>query len=188
MTEAPGWTYLVPSLFGSRWDVRGGPLYSAPLDWPTVGIYCPHEPHPWLIGSFCVSPDVLEHRGEIYWRFRREYVTGDGYLISLGRQSGDTGTTQLVGDEVYDRQAVADELARALADHGILSSQAKGASAKIDRANSDLRVDVRLTCGVCTLRRKVRSETVQPIVNLLWRIGMREIDLATFLRRVDNRP
>lgn len=181
------WSYLVPTYFGSAWETPGTSRTVADLDWPTVGIYCPHDPTPWLLGSFTLSPAVLEQRGEPYWGWGRKFATGDGYVIRLGQQSGEDGTRSLVGDGVLDRDALGRNLSAALAAHGPLSPEAHEASEAMERANADMRLGINMRCGSCTLRRRFRSDTVQPILTKFWQLGIREVPLENFAQRVDRR-
>ncbi|MFJ1510913.1 hypothetical protein [Cellulosimicrobium funkei] len=181
------WDYVVPALHGSPWEQYASPLVSTDLDWPTVGVYCPHAPQPWLLGSFHVSDAVLEERDEIHWGWRRDYATGDGYLIPLGRQSGVTPTQSILDDAPFDKKATTARAMRALEQHGIESEQFKRASAEMARGDSELRARIPLRCGHCSLARTFRSESVQTVMSVFWRAGVREISLETLARRVDRR-
>lgn len=154
------WPYLVPQHAGSPWSDLPTTGPAAALDWPTVGVYCPHEPTPWLLGSFRLSAEVLEHRGEAHWSWSRDYLTGDGLLIQLGRRSGDTGLHFLVGDEPTDRQ--------------------------VSRFVTDLRSRVTLRCSICGTSQAFRLERLQGVLATLYAAGIREITLDALARRVPN--
>jgi len=180
------WKYLVPKLAGSQWDTRG-PVYSTDLDWPTVGIYCPHDPAPWLLGSFSISPEVLEQRDEAYWGWRRDFVTGDGHVIQLGRNSTRSATQSLVGNEVHDADALNAAFARALELHGPLAPETAEAMSKLEAADQGLRQRIPLECGYCRLSRVFRSDRVQRVLTTFWQAGIREVPLTSFAARIDRR-
>lgn len=180
------WKYLVPRLHGSPWDARG-PLYSTDLEQARVGIYCPHEPSPWLLGSFTLSPEVLVQRGETYWGWERDFVTGDGYVIKLGRNSKRAATQSLVGDALHDADALKIAFRRALEEHGPLAPQTIEAMSKIEGADQELRLRIPLECGFCHLSRVFRSDRVQGVVSAFWQAGIREVPLGTFAAAIDRR-
>lgn len=188
---ADEWDYLVPRLHGSAWDKGESSRFVADLDWPTIGVYCPHEPQPWLLGSFRVSAAVLEERGVASWSWTPDYVTGDGYTIRLRRQSESGHTQQLVGNEPYDRKVLEAELAGTVDKFGV-GPEAMAISERMDSAAANLRGRPILECGECGDRRVYQSESVQAAVALLWEHGRREIALDEFhkfkdtLRRVGH--
>lgn len=180
------WNFLIPRLAGSPWD-KPGALYSTDLGWPTVGIYCPHDPAPWLLGSFAVSPEVLEQRQEVYWGWRRDFVTGDGHLIRLGRNSTRGATQSLVGNDLHDAEALQRAFTRALEEHGPLAPETTEVMAKLEASDRDLRQRIPLECGTCRLSRVFRSDTIQKVLTTFWQAGIREVPLATFATRIDRR-
>lgn len=188
----PAWNYLIPKYYGSPWQNKYNRTnYSADLDHPTVGIYCCRdEPMPWLCGSFSVSSAVWEKKQEVFWGWRRDYLTGDGHMITLGRgqmAAGGSPEQSIVDDRPWVREDAHDRLTAAIRDHGILSSQATAVHDELRHADATLRLRIPVRCGICGLARTFRSDTVQDIVTRLWQVGIREIDLLTFARRVDRR-
>lgn len=181
-----GWKYLVPKLAGSTWDARG-PLYWTDVDEPRVGIYCAHEPSPWLLGSFTISSEVVEQRGETYWGWQRDFVTGDGYVIKLGRKSARAATQSLVGDEVHDADALNAAFRRSLDQRGPLAPETVEAMSKIEAAKQGLRLRIPLECGLCRFSRVFRSDRCQIVVSAFWRAGVREVQLKTFAAAIDRR-
>lgn len=181
------WDYLVPVLHGSAWEKYANPLTSADPDWPTVGIYCPHDPEPWLLGSFTLSAAVVEDRGERYWAWQRDYVTGDGYLIHLGRQSGAPPHQGIVDDQPFDKKSAGRRAMEAFEQHGIDSPEFQKAADLLARGDEGLRLRIPIQCGVCALERTFRADSVQQVLGVFWTAGIREISLEMFARRVDRR-
>lgn len=183
MAVVSDWTYVVPSYSTSPWwEKRTRPLTRTDLHWPRIGVYCPHAPAPWLLGSFVVSAIVLKQRGELDWTWQRDFATGDGHLIRLGERSGRTGPQLLVDDRPHDPDAQRDELmhARAVgADVGPILDRMR-------HADEHLRSRVELQCGTCGLARAFRSDTVQQIATRLHLAGVREVTLGALARRVDQ--
>lgn len=181
------WDYLVPKYYGSPWEDRSGnSAYVTDLEWPRIGIYCPHDPLPWLFGSFSLSAEVLRQTDEPYWGWDREFATGDAHLIKMGRQSGDNAFQSLVGNDVHDDDQANDALNRAIEEHGFGSAQAAEALEKANTARENLRSRVVMRCGICSLSRAFRMEKVQKIVTVYWQIGRLEVPLEEFARRVDR--
>jgi hypothetical protein len=170
------WDYLIPRYETSPWAVPERSAYFTDLDWPTVGVYCPHEPVPWLLGSFQVSAEVLQAEGTAYWGWVPDYVTGDGRVIRLKRQSESSHTQWLVGDETYDRKTLQDALTGALEKSGP-GPEALAISEQMDHAAANLRGRAILECGECGNRKVYRTEGVQSAAALLWEHGRREIAL-----------
>lgn len=154
-----------------KWNYLFGTASEAPPEvrWSTsgvdvdqlrffIGIYCGQESHirePWLIGSFCVSREVLEERGEIWWGLRKDFPTGDGSLLRVGGQQSQliAGSERVPTDN--------DGLP-------ILSTE----------AHRQGRGRERLQCRRCGLTVTLRSETVQKIAARLFQAGMREVTLS----------
>lgn len=171
-TPPTSWDYLVPRFDASPWS--GMSVRVADPAWPTVAVYCPHDPVPWLLGSFTCDADSK------YWGWSRDYPTGDGHIISLGRRSGSHGRQYLdQSDQPIDRTAERQALRDATGSQDAEQNYRRWAGA-------DARVRLRLTCGVCALDSVFRSERVQPLVSILWANGIREVTLTAFARRVSN--
>ena len=105
------WKYQIPTARRTRWANTKGPKYANDTEWPRVGIYCnapSHDPI-WLVGSFCLDPELLEQRDIVYWAWEAKYPTGDGQLIQLkwqGRERGVGMPQYLVGDRLHHNPAV----------------------------------------------------------------------------------
>ncbi|MCD4525229.1 hypothetical protein [Nocardioides sp. cx-173] len=182
-----GFQFVVPKLLGSPWDHEHLPRRSTDPDWPRVGIYCAHEPWPWLVGSFAVSDEVQDQRGTEYWGWDLNYLTGDGFLIPLTPQAKEKNSHFLVGDQVRDREAERRDLQAAAA--AVAAGDFEAARRVNDRIamdRSQTRERIPMLCGHCDYRRVFRSETVQKVASTFWRIGHREVDLRTFAARVDR--
>lgn len=175
---------VVPKFFGSPWDTEASrPLTSAGST-PRVGVYCPHRRRPWLLGCFTASAEAEQQMGYRVWGWDLDFVTGDDFLIHLQRQSDRPGAQYLVDDEIYDSSAEM-ALMRSAMDAGDWST-ATSISQAVDRSQSLLRMRVPIRCGEpgCKLARVYRSNTVQPVVTMLWDAGISEISLAHFMESV----
>lgn len=180
------WKFLIPKYHDSSFSKNQRSSYSADLDWPSVGIYCGQHDEPWLFGSFAIDGEIFEDLGEVYWAWSRNWVTGDGYQIHLGRQAGTGGPQRIVDNMPYDKRAMADALGSAVEIHGPDSPEAAAISKQMDHANSEVRSRVPLKCGTCGEHRVFRRERAEPIVKTLWAVGIREVELQLFARRVDR--
>lgn len=162
------WNYLVPDLADSPWwDYQ---MHRVNLNEPHINIFCDrgHRNDPWLIGCFRVSSAVVQQRNEILWTWEREYVTGDGNMIQLGRHTEAEGTQRLIGDSPATSEAITE-------------SQLAGESEQVRLRVGDMR------CNECGYNRRFRSESVQDILSMFWNIGYREVRLEMLAQRVDNR-
>lgn len=181
--------YIVPTYFGSPWDKGARGVYSAEVEWPRVGIYCRQGHDLWLVGSFTVSHEVLKQRDEIYWGWDSAYMTGDGYLIRLGQQSGAGQSQEIVGDELRDREQEARDQSRALE---LLATgdleQALPLMERQTNADAEVRLRIPLTCRECGYQRVFRSDKIQGVVSKFWEFGIREVGLREFATRVDPQP
>lgn len=175
------WTYLVPEYHGSPWYEKQGSQIVTDREEPRVGIYCPHDPAPWLIGSFTVSGMVLEERGEVLWSFENKWMSGDGYLFNLAAEP----VAYLVDKTPYRRNEVAERLRDAVERHGFGSGEAAAIAAEQEQAQAKLRARPKLRCRICQDGRDFRSENVQAALGLLWATGRREVTLQTFIRWVE---
>lgn len=185
---AADWDFVVPRFFDSPWYRAGHQrsVFSTNLDLPNVGVFCPHDPHPWLLGSFEVSEEVYRQTGKVHWAWVPEFVTGDGYVIHLRRQSARRHMQYLVDDRPHDSQALAAELTEALKEHGPLSAEAQALSEQMGRASQSIRGRIVMECELCDLRRVFRSENVQAPVAMLWQLGRRELTLEAFSKVFDT--
>lgn len=179
------WKYLVPRYVGSAWaQPHELSTTSVDLDWPRVGIYCPHEPVPWLLGSFSVSAALHEWGGAQRWTWARDFVTGSGHVIRLGRKSDAEPFQSIVDDAPHDPEALYERLTQL----DPMSEDAADILAGIERADASMRSRVAMKCGTCRLSRTFRMERVEPLLSTFWHAGIREIDLESFARRVDRMP
>lgn len=176
------WNYLVPRLRGSAWDKGERSVISAGVE-PRVALHCPHEPLPWLLGSFVAEEDSLEGSVELRWTWTRDYPTGDDLLIRLQRGDGKlSGTQFLAGNEIYDRKVMLEAMTSA-------GSQpaADEARRQYEAAQSVVRAKVSLRCGICSVSRSFRMENVQRVAQGFWDLGILEVPFDMFARRVDRR-
>lgn len=174
------WRYVVPKFFESPWHRPGGSVTRADLKRPNVGLFCPHEPLPWLLGSFSPSHAVLEERGTEFWAWRRDYVTGDGYLIPLGRGAEDSGNQELVDDAPADRDKLREDLLRSVGEAGPTSAEAIAVLRQMEEVDASLRLRIAAKCGICGASWRWRSGSVQQVAQAFWSRGIREVDAATF--------
>ena len=176
---------VVPSLHASPWAKPGAPMIAALEGWPRVGIYCPHEPAPWLIGSFVLDEEASERAGAPYWSWTLDYPTGDGHLIRLGR-NGERGRAQyIVDDAERDRGAEKAEVRRATLSGD--ASELEAVTRAIDHRESNTRARIPMMCGTCGLSRTFRAEHLHRIASTFWAVEYREVPLTVFARRVDRR-
>lgn len=171
---------IVPALRESPWFKPGdADFVSGPA--PRIGLYCPHDPLPWLLGSFVLDEEISGKVKSPYWSWTTQYPTGDGLLIRLGGQ----GQQYLVDDKIRDRDEERAQLRAALAS-GDPERQATVVK-DIDRREATTRSNLLLKCGTCPLRRKFRTEKLHPILSTFWQVGYQEVPLATFAARVVRR-
>ncbi|WP_297625687.1 hypothetical protein [Nocardioides sp.] len=140
----------------------------------------------WLLGSFTLSAEVLEQRGERYWAWESKFLTGDGYLIPLTSSADEI--QQIVRDKPRDSRAERDaaQRAREALEYGDFE-RAAGEMEASEVAQAETRLRIKLVCGECRRPRTLRSDSVQPIVGKLWEVGVKELGFTTFLARVDRR-
>lgn len=178
------WPFIVPRYAETRWASGRASAYVTDLEWPNVGVFCPHDPEPWLIGSFSVSAAVLEQKDVVHWGWDKTFVTGDGYLIHLD-QTGEDGLQNIVDDAPYDREAAQRRMTDAIESEGV-GPAVMALMEEKERSDRALRARVRLKCGGCGFDRVFRVEKLHRILSIFWQIGMREVEVRTLARRVDN--
>jgi len=176
------WPYLVPNYFSSAWNnpaAQGGSLTSSDLDWPRIGVYCPHESRPWLVGSLVLSGAVLAQRNESLWGWEKTFITGDGYLIRLEANRRSSAVQSVVDDAPYSRE---DE--RHLLGQHMDADQARKLLERIDHANATMRTRFVFDCGVCRAPRIFRSDSVQQVASAFWEAGTREVTISLLAEAV----
>lgn len=184
MNQVLTYGYLVPDYFRSPWYRRGN-VHAGDLNAPRVGVYCPHDPDPWLLGSLAHDAGLSERSGTPYWSWDLDYLTGDGYLIRLGRQAhGPTDTQFIVDNKPRDRDAEKREMKRAI-ETGLGTDEAL---ARRNYAEANTRARVTMRCGAqgCGISRTFRMERLHEIASKLWSVGIREISLSSLAARVDR--
>ena len=176
-----GWT-VVPDYFLSKWHNRAVTIYSDEEDWPRIGIYCPHDPHPFLIGSLTVSPMVLEERGTIYWSPENTWTDSNGIRFTL-RARLSAQQQNLLDDTPRSKSELGNRLRAAL--HEQDQEKIALASAELDRFDSDTRGRIELACKTCGDSLRYRSQTFQAALSKAYAGGIRELTLEQ-LRRVSS--
>ncbi len=180
--------HVVPSFRESRWGASGIRSSFGEVEWPRVALYCPHDDDEvWLLGSFVASQAVFDERGTIFWGWDNTFMDSQGNVFRLMDSSTSGQAQNLVGDRVHREADVEAELSRAAAllERGRFD-EARQITEGIDRARAELRERIPLECRICRVRRVYRSERVQNVVSKCWTIGLWEVELPTFLARVDN--
>lgn len=169
------WTYRVPKLHGSRWAGLGGPLTSAALEWPRIGVFCDAESHDsiWLLGSF-----VDDQAG---WRWESKYPTGDGHLIHLhwkARENHDLdpSTQYIVDDRPHEPQRESEALKAAVESEDF--DEMRRVLAQQEHARSVMRSRPILECTKCGDRLVTRADGPDAVLEQVWKGGIREVSLG----------
>lgn len=187
MATSAGWQYLIPTFYGTSYDTGGRRISRADMSVPRLGVFCPHSPESWLLGSFVVSSQIFEQRQEVYWGWSRTYGAADGSEIDFDRQRSASAVQEVVDDRPVDVNEYRDAISRAVRRFGPESPQVRQLADERTYALDNLRLKVKLKCGVCTLRRDYRSEKLHQVVSTIWANGVREIPFEVFIRSVERR-
>ena len=126
----------------------------------TVSIFCEEESHsgdPWLIGTFSPLEEMLG-KGRLYWAFRSDYPTGDGYMIPVGEGES---KVSLLHERVVDWESLSlPERTHLMYDE------------------PEPRARYKLACGLCSLAATRKEHGLNEAITQLYSEGFREVPLS----------
>ena len=194
----PGtWAYLIATIADAPPALHSNTVTD--LEIPHLGIFCPHDEGPWLVGTFRISGAVMEQKNELFWTWDGVYLTGAGDVLRLPDRQGPWRQTILDNaphdPEALRREHLANtqrmmatpqekwaeaELERYESTGHFLTPEQRDLMEREDYANGQMRARYVLKCPMCqpAVQHVFRSDRCQRVVSTFVTTGWREIPLA----------